>query len=85
MTESLKQFVNEYWCLQSLVSDALNGLGMSGNLRNGLKDLGFEIREGNHYVLTYYSDDRYLTTLAKTPSDVRGNKNEIAEIIIEMF
>ena len=59
--------------------------GMNGNLRSGLKDLGFEIREGNHYVLTYYCDERYNTCLAKTPSDVRGTKNEISSIISDMF
>ncbi|MBR4765453.1 MAG: hypothetical protein IK085_01675 [Clostridia bacterium] len=59
--------------------------GMNGNLRSGLRDLGFDIREGNHYVLTYCCDERYYTCLAKTPSDGRGNKNEIAEIINEMF
>lgn len=58
---------------------------MTGSIRSGLKDLGLDIREGNHYILTYYGDDRYSTCLAKTPSDSRGNKNEISEIITEMF
>ena len=62
-----------------------NYKGMNGTVRSGLHDLGFEIREGNHYVLTYYSDDRYYTCLAKTPSDGRGTKNEISSIINDMF
>ena len=49
-----------------------------------MKDLGFEItEEGKHYKLTYYGDDRYQATFAKTPSDFRSGKND-AQITINI-
>ena len=58
--------------------------GMSARLRQAMKDLGFEItEEGKHYKLTYYGDDRYQATFAKTPSDFRSGKND-AQITINI-
>ena len=58
---------------------------MSGTLRQALKELGFVItEEGKHYRLTYYGDDRYQTTLAKTGSDWREGKNA-ASVITSMM
>ena len=58
---------------------------MSGTLRQELKELGFVItEEGKHYRLTYYGDDRYQITLAKTGSDWREGKNA-ASVIISMM
>lgn len=55
-------------------------------MRQALTDLGFEItEEGKHYKLTYYGDERYMTTLAKTPGVSRGTNNEISQICRDMF
>ena len=60
--------------------------GMTGTVRQQIRDLGFEITEsGKHYKLIYFGDDRYWTTLGKTPSDGRNGKNVALEIIKEMF
>jgi len=60
--------------------------GMTKAVRQELMDLGFEITEdGKHYKLTYYGDRRYWSSLAKTPSENRGNKNAASDIINNMF
>lgn len=60
--------------------------GISGPMRQQLAELGFEVTEdGKHYKLTYFGDGRYWTTLAKTPSDNRGDKNIAANIIKYML
>ena len=49
---------------------------MDAKTRKALQDFGFRIEEdGKHYRLTYFGDDRYNTTVAKTPSDARAGKN----------
>ena len=54
---------------------------LSGIMRQELKDIGFEITDdGKHYRLTYYGDDRYKTTIAKTGSDWREEKNKPVNI-----
>lgn len=59
---------------------------MSSTVRQQLKDIGFEITEdGKHYRLTYYGDDRYKTTIAKTGSDWREGKNIAATILKNMM
>lgn len=59
---------------------------MSKTVRQELMDLGFEITDdGKHYKLTYYGDRRYWSSLAKTPSENRGNKNAASDIINDMF
>ncbi len=56
--------------------------GLNKTVRKELNDLGFEILEnGKHYKLVYYGDRRYCATLAKTPSENRGNKNAASDII----
>lgn len=69
------------------IKQALKGYsGMNKAVRQELMDLGFEIADdGKHYKLTYYGDRRYWTTLAKTPSEIRGNKNAASDIINDMF
>lgn len=58
-----------------------NYCGMSTKVRKALQDFGFQIEEdGKHYRLTYFGDERYKTTLAKTPSDNRGGQNIVHEI-----
>lgn len=55
--------------------------GMSAKVRKALQDFGFRIEEdGKHYRLTYFGDERYKTTLAKTPSDNKGGQNIAHEI-----
>jgi hypothetical protein len=49
---------------------------MDAKTRKSLQDFGFGIEEdGKHYRMTYFGDDRYNTTVAKTPSDARAGKN----------
>lgn len=49
---------------------------MSSTVRQELQDLGFTItEEGKHYRVTYYDDERYKTTMAKTGSDRREGRN----------
>ena len=58
---------------------------MDAKTRKALQDFGFRIEEdGKHYRLTYFGDDRYHTTVAKTPSDARAGKN-IAHYIVREF
>lgn len=60
--------------------------GMDKPTRQKLINLGFSIsEEGKHCKLVFYNDGRYTSTLAKTPSDVRGGKNSISEIINKML
>lgn len=59
---------------------------LSGIMRQELKEIGFEITEdGKHYRLTYYGDDRYKTTIAKTGSDYREGKNIATTILRNMM
>ncbi len=59
---------------------------LTGPVRKALTDLGFKISEdGKHYKLVYYGDGRYWLSLAKTPSDSRGGKNVVSEIINKML
>jgi len=47
-----------------------------------LKEIGFEvISESNHYRLIYKGNDKYVITLPKTPSDFRGGKNLVSDIL----
>ncbi len=60
--------------------------GMTGKVRQELKDLGFDITEdGKHYKMTYYGDSRYQVTFSKTPSDVRSGKNSAQQTINTVF
>lgn len=59
---------------------------LSGVMKQELKNIGFEIKDdGKHYRLTYYGDDRYKTTIAKTGSDWREGKNIAATILKNMM
>ncbi|MCQ2603787.1 MAG: hypothetical protein MJ215_01915 [Spirochaetia bacterium] len=73
---------------QKMVRKCLNAYdGLSGTMRQDLKDLGMEITdEGRHYKIRYFGDPRYWVTMAKTPSDSqRGDMNLIAKIIKTML
>lgn len=60
--------------------------GLTGKLKQDLKQLGFYISdEGKHYKLTYFDDNRYTITMAKTPSDGRAGKNNVSEINKKVF
>ncbi len=55
---------------------------LPARLKQDLEAFGFTITgDGKHYKLVYFGDDRYVFTLAKTPSDVRAGKNDAQEII----
>ena len=59
---------------------------MPSTLRQKLQKFGFEITdEGKHYRLTYYGDNRYKTTLAKTGSDCHVGRMSAAAIIKDML
>ncbi len=59
---------------------------VNSNMRNELESLGFGLgEEGQHIKLTYQDDSRYMTTIAKTPSDSRTGDNVAANILREML
>jgi len=63
-----------------------NYSGLNKKLNQELKQLGFTITEdGKHYKLTYFDDNRYTITMAKTPSDGRAGKNNVSEINKKLF
>ena len=63
-----------------------NYSGLNGKLKQELKQPGFTVTEdGKHYKLTYFDDNRYTITMAKTPSDGRAGKNNISNINNKVF
>lgn len=66
-----------YWKKKAEIQRVLkNYTIMDAKTREALQDFGFRIEEdGKHYWMTYFGDDRYNTTVAKTPSDARAGKN----------
>lgn len=82
---------NDYQRISEAKADVVKKLlknydGMSGKLRQELKELGFDITEdGKHYKVTYYGDGRYHTVFAKTPSDHRSGKNNAQRVINMCF
>ena len=59
---------------------------MTSELRQELEAMGINIHEdGKHYKLTLLSDNRYIVTIAKTPSDNRAGKNCASIIVKKMF
>ena len=69
------------------LKEVLSGYkGINDRSRQQLENLGFTIsEEGKHYKLVYYSDERYNTSIAKTPSDSRSGINAAKQIINEMM
>ena len=53
---------------------------LTPEIQSTLIDAGFRITDGKHYKLTYYDDERYTVTMAKSGSDWRGGENLISEI-----
>ena len=68
------------------LKDILNNYrGLDTDQINRLERLGFTVTsDGKHHKLTYH-DDRYITTLSKTSSDVRSGKNAISLIMKNMM
>ncbi len=60
---------------------------MTSTIKQKLSELGIEIisEDGKHYKLGYYNDSRYIETLSKTPSNDRGIKNTISQIIKKLL
>ena len=55
-------------------------------MKQQLQELGLEVaEEGKHYRLTYFGDERYKTTVAKTGSDWREGKNIASTILKSMM
>ncbi len=82
---------NKYEKLSEKKREALKNLfsgytGMNASLKSGLQELGFTVKEeGKHHKLILGDDQRYWTTLACTPGDNRGVKNEVSDICNSMF
>lgn len=53
---------------------------LTPEIQSTLIDAGFRITDGKHYKLTYYDDERYTVTMAKSGSDWRGGDNLFSEI-----
>lgn len=72
---------NEYKHLpekkREILKRALKGYrNLTGSLKNELESLGIEITsDGKHYKWSYYGDNRYVVTAAKTSSDERSGMN----------
>lgn len=72
---------NEYKHLpekkREILKRALKGYrSLNGSLKNELEILGIEITsDGKHYKWSYFGDNRYVVTAAKTSSDVRSGMN----------
>lgn len=49
--------------------------GLSTKLRQDMSKLGIEFNEENHYRVVYGEDNRYHTTVSKTPSDPKTGPN----------
>lgn len=72
LTKSLKSIINK--------DGSFNNVK-----RRQLNELGFEIEESKHYKIVYREDDRYMFTLAKTPSDFRNNLNSVSDAAKKIF
>lgn len=60
--------------------------GLTSKNKRELIQYGFVIcDEGKHIKLKFHDDDRYMITLANTPSDGRAAKNLVAEVIKKIF
>lgn len=72
---------NEYKRLpekkREVLKKALKGYrSLNGSLKNELESLGLEITsDGKHYKWSYFGDNRYVVTAAKTSSDARSGMN----------
>lgn len=72
---------NEYKHLpekkREILKKALKGYrNLTGSLKNELEALGIEITsDGKHYKWSYFGDNRYVVTAAKTSSDGRAGMN----------
>ncbi len=55
------------------------GFKWNSATKNKIKSLGFTISEGDHNKITFH-DNKYMYTVASTPSDDRGIKNLMSEI-----
>ena len=54
---------------------------MDSKTRRSLEEIGFEITEdGKHYKMIFQGDGRYIFTLSKSGSDVRGGLNQASDI-----
>lgn len=59
---------------------------MSNTMKRDLEDMGFSVSgDGKHYKLTYFEDNRYVATMAKTCSDGRAGNNLASVISKKMF
>ena len=70
------------------IRDMLKGTKDLSNssTKQALRKMEIDIQEDrNHYILTLCGDPRYMVTIAKTGSDVRGGRNNVANIIKTML
>ena len=60
--------------------------GVTSKFKSELRELGLEIDEtGEHNAIRFIDDDRFVATIAKTPSDVRALKNMPGHIKKALF
>lgn len=66
--------------LQLLQEAMGNYSGMDSSTKSKLEEVGFAIKNRNHYALLFFDDPRYNYTCAKTPSDQRTGMNNVKKI-----
>lgn len=69
-------------CLSNIVDKSCS---LNAQRKRQLTELGFEIKVGTHYKVTFNGDERYTFTLSKTASDYRTNTNTIKDAIATLF
>jgi hypothetical protein len=71
--EEIKKALRGYTALDRTVQDSLGSLGFS------------LYQDGKHYKAVFKDDERYMFTLAKTPSDHRAGLNSASDISKRLF
>lgn len=67
--------------VQNIREVFFDGERLNNTKKSLLREAGFEILEnGPHYKLIFCGDHRYQFSFPKTPSDVRGGRNNISEM-----
>lgn len=69
-------------CLRNIIDQSGK---LNAQKKRQLIELGFEIKVGTHYKITFNEDERYSFTLSKTPGDYKSNLNTIKDAISALF
>lgn len=78
---------NPLYIRREEIKDILSDYGGANpKTMSDLEKLGFKMRGGNKHINgKWHGDDKYRITIPSSPSDARGNKNLISEIINNLF